>query len=518
MRRCSLLLAFLLGGCPSGDGELGDRCEANNDCSSSLQCLAGTCITRCQRAPECGDGYACDVNGYCTLASGQQGDACDKEAGCAPGLSCQINGEAKDPVTEQLLASCTMQNAGHPPGEDCAADAECRNGTCALGRCVDLCDEDRDCGGGLACMGIPRIDPAPAANRNLGMFDACLPSSGNLAWPIDIAAPSQRILIPIPERATALSLVMSVDDPNQLVGAIRVLDPAGALLLDTCRDDDPFACDPLRKLHDAEARSRAELGQSVLQIPTHPTALLQTGAYEVTVSSLRAIDQRLVTGSAIPKVTAVIKLDENVILDLHFHFLDLDEHPCAAQLGSTAFDAERAKQTAAFQDDFIGELRTIFAPGGVALGALSYQDVVGHPELDGLDVLDAPALLSLGKHTSGIDVFFVRTLSPVGIQAIGPNPGPPMSGTRQSGIVVGLDSLCYRSWTDLARLTAHELARYMGLFHNIEVERDRMGGVLDDNIDDTPDSRANLMFYSEFGGTTLTPSQSEILHRSPVLR
>ncbi|MCX5747251.1 MAG: hypothetical protein NT062_32680 [Proteobacteria bacterium] len=513
MRHGSLIVGALvlvassaLGGCPSGDGAIGDTCDGNGDCDGSLQCLGGTCIQRCQRAPECGDGYACDERGYCHLASGQQGDACTAEAACAPGLSCQINGDSVDDQGT-LLASCTTQNAGHPASSTCAIDQDCRNGTCALGHCVDLCDATRDCGSGLACMTIPRV-----SDRYLGVFQGCLPSHGNLRWPLAIAGPSQRVLVPIPSAATSLSLVMSVDDPNQLVGVTRVVGPDDAVLLTSCGELST-QCDPTTELFASRIRHRPERAQSVMLMPTDPAVPLVTGAYDVTVSSLRLVDaSKTVTGSAIPRVTAVLKLDRNVILDLHFHFLDLDDHPCAAALGGPTFRAELARGNATFQDEFVGELRTIFAHGGVAIGALTYDDIRNHPELDGLELEDSASLLALGDHDTGIDVFFVRTLSPVGIQALGPNPGPGLPGTRQSGIVVGIDSLCYRSWHDLARLTAHELARYMGLFHNVETDNRR------DPIGDSDESSANLMFYSEFGGTDLSAGQSEILKRSSVLR
>ena len=170
-------------------------------------------------------------------------------------------------------------------------------------------------------------------------------------------------------------------------------------------------------------------------------------------------------------MTAVVKMDAAVFLDLHFHFLDLDDHPCAQAFGGARLDAAAAPTAAFFQNDFLGELRTVFAGGGLALGTSTFDDVENHPDLDGLDVEHAGSLLALGSYDSGINVFFVRTLSPVGLQAFGPNPGPAgIAGTTQSGIIIGIDTLCYRSWTQLARLTAHEIARYMGLYHNVELE------------------------------------------------
>ena len=104
-------------------------------------------------------------------------------------------------------------------------------------------------------------------------------------------------------------------------------------------------------------------------------------------------------------------------------------------------------------------------------------------------------VLKLGKYATGINVFFVRSLSPAGIQAYAPNPGPAgVAGSRQSGIVIGLDTLCYRSWDQLARLTTHELARYMGLYHNVELAT-TTHPAWRDQIDDSNDDKANVMAY-----------------------
>jgi hypothetical protein len=513
-RSLSALLLAALAGCPGGDGAIGDSCTSHSDCTSALQCITGTCVPRCQRAPECGDGYACDIDGYCHLASGQAGDKCSSEVQCAPGLSCQIDGTATDD-TGHLLASCTAQNAAGPAGSSCDKDSACRNGTCALGRCVDLCKDTRDCGSGLACMGIPRVESDGA------MFEGCLPPRGAVVWRIPVTSPtSETILIPIPDAARSATVVFQVDDLAQRVGARSISSPAGApLYTKPCEAGasppctDPIAADqyfaqPLRHLPD--------YGQSVLLLPTSPSVPLEAGAYRVAVSSFRANGG---PGSAIPRVTAVVRMDAAPYLDLHFHFLELDDHPCEQAFGGVRLDASAAsKPTSFFQADFLGGLRTVFAGAGIAIGNTTFEDITDHPDLDGLAVEDVGSLLSLGAHDSGIDVFFVRTLSPVGLQAFGPNPGPAgIAGTRQSGIVIGVDTLCYRSWTQLARLTGHEIARYMGLYHNVELEvgahpswRDPVG--------DSDDSSNNLMFFSEFGGIELSAGQREILSRSAVLR
>jgi hypothetical protein len=86
-------------------------------------------------------------------------------------------------------------------------------------------------------------------------------------------------------------------------------------------------------------------------------------------------------------------------------------------------------------------------------------------------------------------------------------------------VIISLDTLCYRSWPQLARLTAHELARYMGLYRNVEQDPLQPTTLHYDPIPPEMDaSSSNLMFYSELGGTALSSGQADILGRSPVLR
>ncbi len=509
----TLLIVLSLTGCPGGGGSIGDPCGDHGDCDSLLQCVGSLCVPRCQRAPECGDGYSCDNEGLCHGANGQSGDKCTSEVDCAAGLSCQIDGSTVD-GDGRLLASCTDQNEGRPAGSECGGDLECRNGTCALGHCVDLCTDTRDCGGGNNCMRIPRVE------ANGAMFEGCLPARGSVKWSIPIPGPSAEILFPVPDAARSATLVFRVDDPAQKVGALTIFAPDDLQLYDKpCvpSQTPPFCSEQsaIDQYYKWPIRHLPEAGQSALVIPSNPDSPLQPGAYKMRVSSFRPNGS---AGSAIPHMTAVLKMDPAVILDLHFYFLDLDDHPCAAAFGGTKLDAATGKTATYFQADFLGQLRTIFAGGGLALGTTTYDDVAHHGDLDGLSVTDAGALLSLGAYDGGVNVFFVRTLSPVGLQAFSPNPGPAgLAGTRQSGVVIGVDTLCYRSWNQLARLTAHEIARYMGLFHNVELEA-ADHPTWRDPIEDSDDSPGNLLFFSELGGFELSAGQRAILSKSAVLR
>jgi len=494
------VLAVTLGGC-SGGAELGEACVRHSDCESSLQCAQHVCAPRCQRAPECGDGYACDEHGLCNLATGIIGAACTSEVDCSPGLSCQIQIDAAN----RLIKRCAQDNLGAPAGAACAADPDCRNGTCALGHCVDLCRINRDCGAGTSCMQIPHVE-APSST-----FSGCLLTNGVLSWPIPTPPPGIPLLLPVPKEATHASVVVSTAAPRS-AGAIRVAAPSTVPVFQLCPKDFDFACseDAQRaQFYVNPLRHRRDVEMSVVSIPSTSASRLETGVYRVLVRSFH------VDGSEgpPPSVTAVVRLGELSKLDLHFHFLDLADHPCAGAFGEAKLDRTSAQSEAFFQLDFLENLRSIFRESGpLTIGEVTYDDVA-RPDLDGLELAKSSALLALGSAGRGVNVFFVRNLSPVGIQAFGPNPGPAgLGGTPRSGIVVGIDTLCYRSWKQLARLTAHEIARYMGLYQNVEI------GGQTDGIDDTDGSSGNLMFYSELGGTALSPGQREILRRSPVLR
>jgi hypothetical protein len=473
-------------------------------------------VPRCDRAPDCGDGYSCDADRLCHPATKQIGDTCVSEVDCEAGLSCQIEGTALAD-DGYLLANCVGENAGRPAGALCETGGDCRNGTCDLGHCVDLCTNDRDCGTGTVCTVMPRL----AKTGEQAKYRGCLQAHGSVHWTIPLHSSSEEVHIPVPGTARSVSLMFSVDDENQKVGATQMVVPVPECL-DLDAQKTPF-CDVLTRDYYTNpfTRHRLEYGASVLAMPISPApeAQLQTGVYKLRVRSQRQGGVGCPTppcplpGTATPTVNAVIKVEDSAILDLHFYFLNLEEHPCASAFGGT-LDAATA-QGASYFEQFLGELKNII---GTAVyfdvGNVTYEDLGDHPDLDGLDVDKAPALLSLGAHSTGVNVFFVRTLSPIGLQAFGPNPGPAgLAHTRNSGIVIGVDTLCYRSWRELARLTAHEIARYMGLFNNVGIESTQI-----DPISDTDMSSSNLMFYSELGGTVLTDGQKQVLRRSAVLR
>jgi hypothetical protein len=548
-----LLVLAALAGCPGSGAGIGDPCGGNDDCGGSTQCLNGRCVPHCERAPECGDGYAC-VEGACVAARLGKGDLCKTEVDCVAGMTCQINGAEVD-ADNRLVSSCQPENpTGRSTGAACDVDEDCRNGACDLGHCVDVCKDPVDCPAGTTCMTIPRV----AASGQF--YSGCLQSSGILSWQIPVASPSSQILLPVPSDAKAAELVMSVDDPSQKVGAEGVLDPCGCtrytVPCEFLASSDP-SCTPLvandqyysqAPGNDTDGgnatgsdggnctanpvcedhpgpvvnhiRHLPAFGRSVLLMPSIPRqGELKPGAYRVQVSSFWPDNSH---GSALPHVTAVVRIGEGSVLDLHFFFLDLTDHPCVALPGNTALNAaSAAAATGPFRTDYLGAMQTAFGHAGVKVVDASYDDIVNRHPLDGLDVADIGALFTQGRYATGINVFFVRSLSPIGTEVFGPNPGPAgLARTAESGIVISTDTLCYRDWPAMAQLTLHALARYMGLYHNVEPRDpsqppDALRWA--DLVPDSDSSPSNLLYPSARGGLDLSNLQHNALIWSPVL-
>ncbi|HEX7843915.1 MAG TPA: hypothetical protein VF469_40850 [Kofleriaceae bacterium] len=548
----SSMVLLAVAGCSGGAG-IGDSCGGNDDCGGGLQCLNGLCAARCLRAPQCGDGYSCDASGLCIASHAQAGDKCKSEVDCEAGLSCRINGAEVD-SENRLIASCAAEYSTGPAGAACDVDSNCRNGTCEVGHCVDLCRQDRDCPVDFSCMTIPRVA------MNGAQFAGCLPTQATLSWDIPVTSPSAQVALPVPAGALSAELVMSVDDPTQEVGATGVLDPCGCTSYQVpCPfgpTPDGGACtaavandqfysrpgiaagggsgsgasntictsNPCSDLGNPPAnrvRHRPGLGRSVLLMPSIPgDGEIKGGAYLIRVSSFWPDGS---PGSAVPHIRAVVRLGAASPLDLHFFFLDLSDHPCVAMTGGATLDAAGAQQPgSAFQGMFLGELASVFLRVNLKLGALTYADIADRHDLDSLDVANVGSLLALGSYPSGVNVFFIRSLSPLGLTAFSPSPGPAgVAGSPESGIVIALDTLCYRDWTAVARLAAHEIARYMGLYHNVE-PRDPAQTAGDppwqDLIEDSDTSSANLMYFSEPTGIELSAGQRDALGRSAVMR
>ena len=504
----AIIVLFGAGACGGGAG-IGEHCDSLSECASHLQCVNHTCVPRCDRHADCGDGHVCRDDGICEVVVSEIDDYCEREIDCGPLQYCRL--DDTDPEQDGVLAgSCQEEQSGGVLDAECTgatqaeADAQCRQGTCALGRCVYMCVDqqpplvDTDCPAQHVCSSIPRqLAPLPAP---VPSFYGCLPDRGDIVYPIPTDAAFESIMLPVPGIARSFALVMSVGDSDELVGAVALRSPSGEVLYVNPTTREEYFANPVR--HEPQP------GIATLLMPQRPPSMttpFEKGAYFVDIGSF---------GDEIPQVEVVYKLDEALHLDLHFYFLDLSTHPCPLMAGiRNAGDAQVSPDFL----EFLDELDSIFAPAGVILdlSAATYTDITGRGDLDGLDESRLDALLALSSHEGGVHVFFVRSISPAGIEGLvgGPPVPPGRPATRSSGVAIATDTLCYADWTYLARTTAHEIARGLGLQRSVEPDG------YDDQIDDSTYETNNLMYFSDRGDPVLELSggQKAVLRINPVL-
>jgi hypothetical protein len=490
-----VVAGVLVGGC-GDDGSLGASCASASECASNLQCFSGVCQPRCVRRTDCGDGYVCDSAGTCLVAGAGSGEECARELDCKAGLACVL--ATTDPDADgHLGATCVADRPGGGLGAACDGDRDCRNGTCALGRCVDVCAEDADCSADHSCASIPRRIPG-----SVPTFAGCLPAEGTISWALPVQNPSSAVDLAVPSTARSVALLIEASDPMQTVGITRLADPAGNSLYAPPERPEDF--------YGNAVRHRPTPRVSVVQLPFDDGAMV-AGVYPVTISSFRPSGG---VGTATPIATAFAKLDDRATLDLHFTFLDLAEHPCAAEIDGGVLTAATAQTSQRFQTRLLGGLRVLLADAGIQIGTVDYADRTDIHDLDGLEAASLDSLTAQASHAGGITIFFVRSLAPAGLVAmVGRAPGAPgVAGTAASSIVVAVDALCYRSWDQVTRIVGHEVARYLGLPRAVEPDGGR------DRLADTGDDRENLLHFADDGGRALTEGQKRMLRRSPTLR
>jgi len=487
-------LAAGLGGCSAGD--VGDACTRSSDCKSHLQCFAGACALECETPFDCGDGYLCSDRGECVLVESAVDDPCARELECGPGQACVPDAADLD-GDGVLAASCQLEVPGAGTGTACASNAECRGGVCALGQCTQLCLEDADCPLSLACVDLPR-----ALASGDAILHGCSQAEGVLRTSIDVDLAYQEIEIPVPSHARSFTVIAQVET-TQLVGLARLTDPQGRALYATPFSPQEYLDNPIRY-------QPGDL-VSAMMVPNTPSVGLEVGIYRAEVGSFLPAGG---VGTAVPRIEVLYKLDDEKRLDLHFYFLNLEDHPCTS-INGVDLDANAAAGLPEFQD-YVDALWNVFGQAGMTRGDATYEDILDRPDLDGLigEGGDLGNLARLADGRPGLHIFLVRSIDPVGIQALHSGiPGAPRTGdTAASAIAIGADTLCYRTWSQMARRTAHAMAQQMGLFDSIGPDG------TPDPIADSGAGSTNLMYFSEFGGTLLSPGQIEVLGKWAGLR
>ena len=487
--------------------QTGQRCEQADDCASGLQCHDRICQPQCETHITCGDGHVCD-SGQCFVVESAVGDECRSERACGLGQSCART-DAVDP-DGYVIGACAAEQRGAVIGSTCENHSDCVTGTCFFqSYCTELCAQDSDCAPGLQCVTMHNV--VPDSNGTNQAYRGCLPAQGVLKTKLRANAAAKTAWVPVPSHAQSFAMVAQVADPSQTVGATRLVAPSGEQLYTIPYTDDDYYSNTIRH--------RPNRGISTLLMPNTPSVTLETGIYRLDVSTFTSTGR---PGTRSPDITIVMSLgpqpaDDTTKLSLSFHFMDLTDHPCRDEAGD--LNAHTAQTSAGFAT-YLAKLQQIFAQANISIVEPRYRDMgPDFSQYDGITKARLPELLKTSVEPNTLHVFIVRSISPAGIAALGGGtPGPPgIPGTAASGIVVSLDTLCYRSWPDLARISAHQIASYMGLYRNREPE-DGEGFSHRDPIEDSGDNEQNLMFYSDRGGLQLSPGQIQVLRGFAALQ
>ncbi len=250
----------------------------------------------------------------------------------------------------------------------------------------------------------------------------------------------------------------------------------------------------------------AQNNSNIVEIPqfAHPDALKgASGIISVLKPNMGTYSGRVSQRS---KVSAVFKFGTSATVDVQLSVADLEAHPCIPGQIDTLHPLRN--QTLA---TYWLALKSIMSNAGVELNLVKSTELLSRDHLASVGHTRLEALFSNANADKGLfPIVLVRSLLPSGVQAMTMRyPGLPPTLDKSTGVAVSMDTLCYRNPHRLARATAHQIARYMGVPHNVNPEG------IEDNIADTTDSVTNLLHFGENGGTNVSPTQIEMLTSFP---
>ncbi|MCK6510689.1 hypothetical protein L6R29_12050 [Myxococcota bacterium] len=190
-----------LGFCiPRGQGQIGDLCERDQDCSSA-QCRlfpnGRYCTISCEQD--------CPARFFCRRSSSQQGGWCER--------LCDIDAECSEQGYRCRSLRCELASLPPlPDGSACQSDTQCQSGRCWLhplfpnGLCARACRSQTDCAGGFLCRSLdpnqrlclPTCSPrSPCARSTYACLSVPLLEDSQTARPLpcfgDADCPSTKI-------------------------------------------------------------------------------------------------------------------------------------------------------------------------------------------------------------------------------------------------------------------------------------------------------------------------------------
>lgn len=252
-----------------------------------------------------------------------------------------------------------------------------------------------------------------------------------------------------------------------------------------------------------------DIGTSAALFPNNPNIMVGGGTYTMVISgiTINGNNGAPYAGEVDVKILYRTEAPGAGLLPVTLYFT-----------GAGSITAESAQTDSLIQDAMV-ELGNIYAQANVSIGAVNYVDSEERfrtmPAGDGSAGLLEEMFASTAGQGPGLHFFFVDRFEgglPGGMIAgiSGGLPGPALApGTGNSGVAVALSAVNDDPGV-LAHVMAHEGGHWLGLFHTSEITG------TEDQMPDTPAGQAgqnHLMYPAVGGGTTVSPSQGDVLRR-----
>lgn len=163
----NILTLLLLGLTSAFAQRLGDTCQANDECPSTILCDNNVC----------GGPGACTPDNSSPDGTGLS-DQCDRYQICVSNM-CDTRIPNGLPCNDPQQCNSDICQLGKCSDGSCSSDSDCPF-QCINNQCFKFCDTDSDCPGGLACAGNGRCGDVGAScfpnvysTDNVGISEQC---------------------------------------------------------------------------------------------------------------------------------------------------------------------------------------------------------------------------------------------------------------------------------------------------------------------------------------------------------
>jgi hypothetical protein len=473
----------------------GSSCDTDSPCPDHQVCVSGKCEDTAKLEAPCDAG--CPDGQSCHRGQDFPSGACTLD--CGSGVSCPT------------LSTCTALATGSVCLEQCETDSDCPQGfVCAALASGKLCVAPEVARSAqTACTGSPRlvgggtIGPAsPPGGCQRNIEPSALPA-GQVQH-LGTHAVGEQLSFPVPPGQASVSVVeqavQAIDSvtfqgfviDNSAVPLVMLF-PDGGVLYD---DRLPFPSDPTSALL-LFGGDTPQVGTLTFPNTTPSLALASAGVpagdWSVVVSDyayecLLTPDCTGGSDGGLYDLTVLTRpgVPASGALDVAIYLVTESNLTSAAAVGDSSF--QRVVRT----------LASTYAAAGICLGTVTVYDVPGWAKTkyaSGIDIdqtgpcADLPQLFTLAQPGNTLNFFFVDALTsnsqPAGSIVVGVDgtiPGPStIGGTVASAAAVTMadlkagaiacgptvsPNLCGAD--EVAMISAHEGAHFLGLFHTTE--------------------------------------------------